>query len=247
LSALTQVYGLHAVRSLLRRQPDRVRRLLLDAKRDDPRVRELLQLGNAAAVKIERVDAKQLAGRVGDVAHQGVVAEVTPLPPWGEDELVAAIVASTMPLVLVLDSVQDPHNLGACLRTADACGALAVVVPRDRSASVNPTVRKVAAGAAETTPVCTVTNLSRSLKLLKDSGLWVVGADMAGEKLASEADLKGPLAIVLGGEGEGLRELTRKNCDFLVRLPQLGSVESLNVSVACGMLLYEAVRQRGSV
>ena len=145
------------------------------------------------------------------------------------------------PLVLVLDGVQDPHNLGACLRTADACGALAVVVPKDRAASLNPTVRKVAAGAADTTPIATVTNLARSLKLLKEAGLWIVGADMAGDKLAWEADLRGPLALVLGSEGDGLRELTRKTCDFLVRLPQAGSVESLNVSVACGMLLYETI------
>jgi 23S rRNA (guanosine2251-2'-O)-methyltransferase len=141
--------------------------------------------------------------------------------------------------------VQDPHNLGACLRTADACGALAVVVPRDRAAQVNATVRKVAAGAAETTPVVSVTNLARSLKLLKEAGLWVVGADAAGEKLAWEADLTGPKVLVMGSEGTGLRELTRRHCDVLVRLPQRGAVESLNVSVAAGMLLYEALRQRG--
>ena len=244
MTALTNVYGLHAVRSLLLRSAGRVRRLVIDARRDDPRIRELLQLAATANVSVERADARQLAGRVGEVAHQGVVADVVPLAPWGEDELVAALAQQASPLVLVLDSVQDPHNLGACLRTADACGALAVVVPRDRAAGVNPTVRKVAAGAAETTPVVTVTNLVRSLKLLKDSGLWVVGADMSGEKLAWEADLKGPLALVMGGEGDGLRDLTRKNCDFLVRLPQVGAVESLNVSVACGMLLYESVRQR---
>ena len=208
-------------------------------------MRELLQLAQQAGIKPERVDAKNLDSRVGNVVHQGVVAEVDPLPPWHEDELVAALSGAKDPLVLVLDGVQDPHNLGACLRTADACGALAVVVPKDRAASLNPTVRKVAAGAADTTPIATVTNMARSLKLLKEAGLWIVGADMAGDKLAWEADLRGPLALVLGSEGDGLRELTRKTCDFLVRLPQAGSVESLNVSVACGMLLYEATRQRG--
>lgn len=243
-SNTVMVYGLHAVRGLLQRDPARVQKLLIDVRRDDPRMREVQQLAAAAAVRTERVEVRQLAGRVGEVAHQGVVAEVLPLAAWSDNDLVEAIAARPASLVLVLDSVQDPHNLGACLRTADACGALAVVVPRDRAASVNPTVRKVAAGAAETTPVVTVTNLARSLKLMKDAGLWVVGADMAGEKLAWEADLKGPLALVLGGEGEGLRELTRRNCDFLVRLPQVGAVESLNVSVACGMLLHEAVRQR---
>jgi 23S rRNA (guanosine2251-2'-O)-methyltransferase len=244
VSASTQVHGLHAVRSVLQRAPQRLRRLMVDARRDDPRVRELLLLAQGAGIAVERQDARQLAGRVGDVAHQGVVAEIEPLLPWGEDELVDAVAVRPDALLLVLDSVQDPHNLGACLRTADACGALAVVVPKDRAAGVNPTVRKVAAGAAETTPVATVTNLVRALKLMKEAGLWVVGADMAGEKLAWEADLTGGKALVLGGEGDGLRELTRKTCDLLVRLPQVGAVESLNVSVASGMLLYEALRQR---
>ncbi len=167
-----------------------------------------------------------------------------PLAPWHEDELIDAVVAAQTPFVLVLDGVQDPHNLGACLRTADACGALAVVVPKDRAASMDPTVRKVAAGAAETMPLATVTNLARTLKLLKEAGQWIVGADMQGEQLAWQADLTGSQALVMGGEGDGLRELTRKSCDLLVRLPQAGAVESMNVSVACGMLLYETLRQR---
>jgi 23S rRNA (guanosine2251-2'-O)-methyltransferase len=181
------------------------------------------------------------------VVHQGVVAQVEPLPVWSEGDLIDALVGQSDPLVLVLDGVTDPHNLGACLRTADACGAVAVVVPKDRAASLNATVRKVAAGAAETTPIVTVTNLVRSLKLLQEAGLWVVGADAEGGQVAWEADLAGPRALVLGAEGAGLRDLTRKSCDYLVRLPQLGSVESLNVSVATGMLLYEAVRQRQQV
>ena len=148
------------------------------------------------------------------------------------------------PLILALDGVQDPHNLGACLRTADACGVLAVLVPRDRAAALTPTARKVAAGAAETTPVVTVTNLARSLKLIKDAGLWIVGADASAPHRAAEVDLTGARCLVLGSEGLGLRDLTRRNCDWLVSLPSLGSVESLNVSVATGMLLYEAVRQR---
>lgn len=246
MSATAQVHGLHAVRAVLLRAPQRVRRLLADARRDDPRMREVLQLAQRAGLSVERVDARALAARVGDVAHQGVLADVEPLAPWNDDQLIQAVSANPQALVLVLDSVQDPHNLGACLRTADACGVLAVVVPKDRAAAVNPTVRKVAAGAVETTPVVTVTNLVRTLKLLKDAGLWVVGADMAGDKLAWEADLAGGKALVLGGEGDGLRELTRKTCDFLVRLPQLGAVESLNVSVACGMLLGEALRQRAA-
>ncbi|MET0281396.1 MAG: 23S rRNA (guanosine(2251)-2'-O)-methyltransferase RlmB [Steroidobacteraceae bacterium] len=245
MTGTTVLYGLHAVRSLLVRSPARLRRLCVDVRRDDTRVRELLQLAQQHGIKPERVDGKQLAARVGEANHQGVLAEIEPMPLWHEDALLEAVTAARNPLLLVLDGVQDPHNLGACLRTADACGALAVVVPKDRAAGLNPTVRKVAAGAAETVPLATVTNLSRTLKLLKDAGQWIVGADMSGTQLAWQADFTGSKAIVMGGEGDGLRELTRKSCDFLVRLPQLGGVESLNVSVACGMLLYEAVRQRG--
>ena len=238
------VFGIHAVRSLLQRAPARLRKLIIDSRREDARIRELLQLAQTAGLKVERADAKAIAGRVGDVAHQGVIAEVEALPAWQEADLLQALTSQPNPLVLLLDGVQDPHNLGACLRTADACGALAVVVPKDRAAGMNATVRKVAAGAADTTPLVSVTNLARSMKLLKDAGLWIAGADMTGEKMAWQADLAGPLALVMGSEGEGLRELTRRHCDFLVRLPQVGSVESLNVSVACGMLLYEAQRQR---
>ena len=244
MSGPAQVYGLHAVRSLLLRAPERVRRLSVDARRDDSRARELMQLAQAAGVRVERIDARQLSARLGDVSHQGMLADVEPLVPWSEDQLIEAVAAQPGALLLALDSVQDPHNLGACLRSADASGVFAVIVPKDRAAGLNPTVRKVAAGAAETTPLVTVTNLVRTLKLLQQAGIWVAGADMAGDKLAWEADLTGGRALVLGGEADGLRELTRKTCDFLVRLPQLGAVESLNVSVACGMLLYEAVRQR---
>jgi 23S rRNA (guanosine2251-2'-O)-methyltransferase len=244
MSAPSLVFGLHALRTLLARSGGRVRRMFVDARRDDARMREILKLAEAAGIKPERVDAKALAARLGDVAHQGVMAEVDPLAPWHEDELVEALTAAKNPLVLVLDGVQDPHNLGACLRTADACGALAVVVPKDRAAGMSATVRKVAAGAAEILPLVTVTNLARALKLMKDAGQWVVGADMSGTKLPWEADLAGSVSLVMGGEGDGLRELTRKNCDFMIRLPQLGAVESMNVSVATGMLLYEAMRQR---
>jgi 23S rRNA (guanosine2251-2'-O)-methyltransferase len=238
------VYGLHTVRSLLQHSPQRVRRLLLLRGRDDERTRELETLARAAACAVERAEPRQLQNAVGEVAHQGVVANVEAMKPWREDDLLAVLTTQAAPLVLALDGVQDPHNLGACLRTADACGALAVLVPKDRAAQLNAAARKVAAGAAETTPVVTVTNLARTLQLLKDAGLWIVGADAGAEKTAQQADLKGPLCLVMGAEGAGLRDLTRRRCDWLVRLPNLGSVESLNVSVATGMLLYEAVRQR---
>ncbi len=244
MSEPQMVYGMHAVRALLKRFPQRVRKVALQLRRDDDRSREIEALSREAGLRVDRVDAEQLRRWVGEVVHQGVVAQVEPIKPWTEADLVEAIANTPDALVLVLDGVTDPHNLGACLRTADACGALAVVVPRDRAAGLNPTVRKVAAGAAETTPIVTVTNLSRALKLLQEAGLWVVGADAEGPHLAADTDLTGPRALVLGAEGAGLRELTRRQCDYLVRLPQLGSVESLNVSVATGMLLYEAVRQR---
>ncbi len=240
------MYGLHAVRGLLQRSPLRLRRLSIDARRNDARLQEVLKLAAEHGVLIERLDAKQLQQRVGEVVHQGVVAEIEPLKPWTEDDLLSALTEprNSKALVLVLDGVQDPHNLGACMRTADACGALAVVVPKDRAAGLSPAARKVAAGAADSLPLVTVTNLARSLKLLKEAGLWIAGADMAGTQAVWEADLSGPMALVMGGEGDGLRDLTQRNCDILLHLPQRGSVESLNVSVACGMLLYEAVRQR---
>jgi 23S rRNA (guanosine2251-2'-O)-methyltransferase len=235
---------MHAVRFILERHPARVRRVLLAARREDPRVRALEELARSHSLPVQRVEPQMLRQALGEVVHQGVAAQITPLPPWSEDQLLAALQGVKAPLLLALDGVQDPHNLGACLRTADACGVLAVIVPRDRAAQLTPAVRKVAAGAAETTPVVAVTNLVRTLKLLKEGSLWVVGADAGGASAAHELDLAGPLVLVLGGEGSGLRHLTQQNCDFLVRLPQLGALESLNVSVAAGMLLYEVVRQR---
>ena len=241
------IYGLHAVRVMLQKHPERITAVRVAERRDDPRAREIDELARSKRIPVQRVDV-QFLKRLGDVAHQGIVADIKPLPPWTEDDLLTAVQAAAdaarAPLILALDGVQDPHNLGACLRTADACGVLAVVVPRDRAAHVTPVVRKVAVGAAETTPVVTVTNLVRTLKLLKGAGLWVIGADAEGTKRAQEVDLKGAVVLVLGAEGAGLRHLTRQTCDWMVRLPQLGAVESLNVSVAAGMLLYEAVRQR---
>jgi 23S rRNA (guanosine2251-2'-O)-methyltransferase len=242
------IYGLHAVRAMLLKHPQRVTALLMAERREDPRAREIEEIARRHEIPVQRVGLPLLKQRLGDVAHQSVAAEIRPLPPWTEDELLTAVQAAAearqAPLILALDGVQDPHNLGACLRTADACGALAVMVPRDRAAQVTPVVRKVAVGAAETTPVVPVTNLVRALKLLKEAGLWVIGADVEGSKRPEELDLRGGVVLVLGAEGAGLRHLTRQTCDWTARLPQLGSVESLNVSVAAGMLLYEAVRQR---
>jgi 23S rRNA (guanosine2251-2'-O)-methyltransferase len=238
------VYGLHTVGALLQHHPERVLRVWLQQGREDSRALHIGQLARAAGKPLERIDPDRLIARAGNVVHQGVLAEVIALEPWTESQLLAAIQSASNPLLLALDGVQDPHNLGACLHTADACGVLALIVPRDRAAPLNATARKSASGAAETTPVVTVTNLARTLSLLKEAGLWIVGADAEGTQTAAQVDLTGPRVLVMGAEGRGLRALTRRHCDWLARLPSLGAVESLNVSVAAGMLLYEALRQR---
>jgi 23S rRNA (guanosine2251-2'-O)-methyltransferase len=243
----TRVYGLHAVRWLLKEHPERVRRLWLQSTRDDARTEELATLARSVGISVQRVDARKLDEWTEAASHQGVVADAEPSRGWSEDDLYAHLDALTAPaLLLLLDGVQDPHNLGACLRTADACGAHGLVIPRDRAAGLTPVARKVAAGAAETVPVVTVTNLARTMRSLKERNIWLIGADAQAERPAFEADLKGAVGLVLGSEGEGMRRLTRESCDTLVRLPLLGALESLNVSVAAGMLLYEAVRQRAT-
>jgi 23S rRNA (guanosine2251-2'-O)-methyltransferase len=246
------IYGMHAVRALLLRDPSRVRRVLLQRGRQDARAQEIERLVRTAGCGLERLEGERLTQRLGDVVHQGVAAEVEALVPWNEEQLIAAVTGASIasattkaePLLLALDGVQDPHNLGACLRSADACGAVALIMPRDRAAPLNATARKAAAGAAESTPVAVVTNLARTLRLLKDAGFWIVGADMEGTQRPQDIELTGPRVLVVGAEGGGLRQLTRRHCDWLVRLPSAGAVESLNVSVAAAMLLYEAVRQR---
>lgn len=239
------VYGLHAVRAVLTRRPGDVTRLSLAQGRDDQRMRELREFASARGVKAAAVPMATLDQETGGAAHQGVVAEVRPSVALNENGLLDLLTSAAPPaLVLVLDGVSDPHNLGACLRTADAAGALAVVAPRDRAAGLTPVVRKVAAGAAETVPFAQVTNLARALRDLKDAGLWIVGTAADGEQDLFAADLRGPLAVVMGSEGRGLRRLTREGCDFCIRLPMQGAVQSLNVSVAAGIVLFEAGRQR---
>ena len=241
----SKVYGVHAVRWLLKEHPERVRQLWLQSTRDDVRTEEIAALARAAGISVQRVDARKLDDWTHSGNHQGVVADAEPGRGWNEDDLYARLGTLEVPaLLLLLDGVQDPHNLGACLRTADACGAHALIIPRDRAAGLTPVARKVAAGAAETVPVVTVTNLARTMRALKERNIWLIGADAQADRSAFEADLKGAVGLVLGSEGEGMRRLTRESCDALVRLPLLGGVESLNVSVAAGMLLYEAVRQR---
>jgi 23S rRNA (guanosine2251-2'-O)-methyltransferase len=239
------VYGLHAVNAALERAPERVLEVWVAQLRDDARARELKERAERAGVHVHAATAESLAKLVGDVVHQGAVAAMRPLKPWDEHDLTEFLGRLTVdPVLLVLDGVTDPHNLGACLRTADAAGAHAVVIPKDRAATVDGVARKVAAGAAEFVPVATVTNLARTLGVLKERGIWVVGTDGEAEKPLYTADLKRPLALVLGAEGSGMRRLTRDKCDFLVRIPMAGHMQSLNVSVAAGIALFEVLRQR---
>ncbi len=237
------VYGFHAVISRLRQHAAGVQEIYLDASRNDARAQDLTKLAGGHAVRIIAVDAQRLDGLTGHARHQGVAARVAAIPLKHDlDDVLENI--SGPALLLVLDGVQDPHNLGACLRVADAFGVHAVIAPKDRAVGITPVVSKVASGAAETVPYIAVTNLARTLRQIKDLGIWIVGADEAGATDLYDAKLAGPMAWVLGAEGEGMRRLTREHCDELVRIPMSGSVESLNVSVASGVCLGETFRQR---
>ena len=240
------VCGLHAVESLLKTRPGAVGELLAAEGRDDRRLNELLERAAAGGITVTRLPRRELDQLLPGSRHQGVIVRLGSTVNALKEADIQPFLDGLdhAPLLLVLDGVQDPHNLGACLRTADAAGVDALVVPRDRAAGMTPTVRKVACGAAETVPVFTVTNLARALRTLKQAGVWLYGAsDAAGSSLYA-ADFSGPLALVLGSEGTGLRRLTQELCDFQVAIPMAGSVSSLNVSVAAGVLLYEARRQR---
>ena len=236
------VLGFHAVFARLRADPASVVEIFLDEARNDARGRDLVALAERHRVRLMRVPTKRLDGFDSGGRHQGVVARVT-VKSLGDD-LDDVLREVEHPLVLVLDGVTDPHNLGACLRVANAAGAHAVIAPKDRSAGITPTVSKVASGAAEATPYLMVTNLARTLGELKERNIWIVGADERAEKTLYEADLPTSIAWVLGAEGEGMRRLTRENCDLLVRIPMAGEVESLNVSVSAGVCLFESVRRR---
>jgi 23S rRNA (guanosine2251-2'-O)-methyltransferase len=235
--------GFHAVTSRLRQKPDTVRGIYIDAERKDGRANDLRELAKRLGVRVFAVDTKRLDGMAAGVRHQGVVAEAEPLdtPKFIEDVLEGL---TEPPLLLILDGVQDPHNLGACLRVADGAGAHAVVAPKDRAVGLNATAIKVASGAADAVPYIVVTNLARTLRELQERNIWTVGADAETAKGLYDMDLTGPVAWVLGAEGAGLRRLTRDTCDELARIPMFGSVDSLNVSVAGGICLFEARRQR---
>jgi 23S rRNA (guanosine2251-2'-O)-methyltransferase len=247
------IYGLHAVDSLLRQNPRSVQKLSVQEGREDKRVRALMSLARNQGVPVVRESRSALDAMV-NARHQGVVAQAAELASdsggaqpnlMREEELLQRVRDKDGPLlILVLDGVTDPHNLGACLRSADAAGVDAVVVPRDKSADLNATARKVACGAAEVVPFVRVTNISRTLKALKEQGVWLYGTAGESENSIYDSDLTASMALIMGAEGSGLRRLTREHCDFLVQLPMVGSVSSLNVSVATGICLFEALRQR---
>jgi 23S rRNA (guanosine2251-2'-O)-methyltransferase len=239
------IYGFHAVLAKLRHDAGAVLELYVDAQRQDARARDFLKVAEAAGVRILPVDGARLDKMVGTRRHQGVVAKID----GRRRELKLVDILDNLDpadpaLILVLDGIQDPHNLGACLRVADAAGAHAVIAPKDRAVGLNATAVKVASGAADTVPYITVTNLARSLREMQEAGVWTIGAAGEAEQSLYQVDQTGPVAWVLGAEGDGLRRLTRDTCDTLARIPMHGTVESLNVSVASGICLFEARRQR---
>lgn len=241
------IYGFHAILAKLRHDGGAVLELYVDAQRQDARAREFLKTAEAARVRILPMDSARLDKMVGTRRHQGVVAKID-----GRRrelklvDILDGLDPADPALILVLDGIQDPHNLGACLRVADAAGAHAVIAPKDRAVGLNATAVKVASGAADTVPYVTVTNLARSLREMQEAGIWVMGAADDAPQTVYQVDQTGPLAWVLGAEGDGLRRLTRDTCDALARIPMYGTVESLNVSVASGVCLFEARRQRPS-
>jgi 23S rRNA (guanosine2251-2'-O)-methyltransferase len=236
------VYGIHAVAALIERSPERIDSLQVLEGRSDQRMQKILHVAEQSQMRIVRVGRDVLDKY--DVKHQGVIALLSNNFEYREADLKQLIERAEKPLLLILDGVTDPHNLGACLRSADAAGADVVIAPKDNAASLTPVVRKVACGAAEVVPFVQVTNLARTLRDLKEWGVWIVGTAGDADTLIYDQDLSGPSAIAMGAEGSGLRRLTREHCDFLVKLPMAGSVSSLNVSVATGICLFEAVRQR---
>ncbi|MBK9345553.1 MAG: 23S rRNA (guanosine(2251)-2'-O)-methyltransferase RlmB [Burkholderiales bacterium] len=254
MSSPKVLFGFHALGVRLKTAPASILEIHFEADRRDARMRQFLQRAKEGGVRLIESDSERLAKLCGSHGHQGVAARVQALAQQHSlDELLEELEAAnaalppeqrTPPLILVLDGVTDPHNLGACLRVADGAGAHAVIAPKDHAAGINATVAKVASGAAETVPYFMVTNLARTLNELKERGIWVIGTSDTAPATLYQTDLKGPVALVLGAEGDGMRQLTAKTCDALVSIPMKGAVESLNVSVASGVCLYEALRQR---
>jgi len=240
------IFGLHSVEAILTKQPERILRLCVFQDRNDKKMESLLKLAKNKGVSVEQVSKQTLDKMTQEANHQGVVAFCEQARVYEESDIESLLnQLSKPPFILVLDGVQDPHNLGACFRTADAAGVDMIIAPRDKSVGITPVVSKVACGAAETVPFVQVTNLVRALEKLKEQGIWLYGAAGEAEQTLYKTNLTGAVAIVLGAEGDGLRRLTREHCDVLVKIPMYGSVSSLNVSVATGVFLFEVVRQRG--
>ncbi|MGL4205895.1 MAG: 23S rRNA (guanosine(2251)-2'-O)-methyltransferase RlmB [Aeromonadaceae bacterium] len=238
------IYGIHAVSALLERQPERFLEAWVLKGRDDERLMPLLQQLQQCGVSIQWVTRKTLDEKAEGAIHQGIIVRIREGKKYDEQDLWGVLEGVEQPLLLILDGVTDPHNLGACLRNADAAGVHALIVPRDKSVTLNGTARKVACGAAETVPFIQVTNLARTIRELQERGVWVVGTAGEADHDLYQSKLTGPLALVMGAEGSGMRRLTREHCDELISIPMAGSVSSLNVSVATGVCLFEAVRQR---
>jgi 23S rRNA (guanosine2251-2'-O)-methyltransferase len=248
MSSPKVLFGFHAVGARMKTAPQSIIEVYYEATRRDARMRQFLDRAKSAGVRLIEADGDRLAKLAGSHGHQGVAARVEAVAQVHSlDELLEQLEADGVsnPLLLVLDGVTDPHNLGACLRVADGAGAHAVIAPKDHAVGINATVAKVASGAAETVPYFMVTNLARTLNELKERDIWIIGTSDDAPKTLYEVDLKGPTALVLGAEGDGMRQLTRKTCDELIGIPMMGAVSSLNVSVASGVCLYEALRQRG--
>ncbi|MEI7427170.1 MAG: 23S rRNA (guanosine(2251)-2'-O)-methyltransferase RlmB [Betaproteobacteria bacterium] len=237
--------GFHAVIARIRQAPDTLKTVYYDVSRRDRRMKDFIETTqNLVGRKLHQADSERLRQLAGHDRHQGVVAFAEPASIARNIAELLDGIGDKKPLLLILDGVTDPHNLGACMRVADGAGADAIIVPKDRSAQLNTTVSKVASGAAETMPFVAVTNLARAMRELQEAGIWLIGTSEEADKTLYEVDLSGPVAIVMGAEGEGMRRLTKETCDELVSIPMFGGVESLNVSVASGVCLYEAARQR---
>ncbi len=242
---VTKIYGIHAVQAALDYSADKIYKVWVDSQRKDNRQTALIDQLKKAGQTIEKSDRKRLDKMTDGKNHQGIVVEIEIPGVRSENELKQRIQKmAERPFFLVLDQVQDPHNLGACLRTADAAGVHGIIITKDNSTGITPTVCKVASGAVETVPVYQVTNLARTLRWLKEQNIWVMGTTGDSEQSAFSTDLSMPLALVMGAEGTGMRRLTEQQCDFVVKIPMLGQVESLNVSVAAGILMYEVCKQR---
>lgn len=238
------IFGIHAVNAVIKHNPERLIEIYVLKGRDDERLLPIINVARKFGASVQFMGRPALDAKSDGEQHQGVIAKVKQGRTYNENDLEDIVAKAEQPFLLILDGVTDPHNLGACLRNADAAGAQAVIVPKDKSAKITPTVRKVAVGAAETVPLVAVTNLARTIRQLQDLGVWVMGTAGEADHTIYQSKIRGPIALVMGAEGKGMRRLTRENCDELVSLPMAGHVDSLNVSVATGVCMFEIVRQR---